>query len=248
MVDPDEPLTYHGRVRQAAKRWLLPEPGPRRLRLGIGRGVCMEIDFQHQTRMYCGLYETELNRHLRRLLRPGVTALDVGASVGYDSLVIARHTLAPVVAFERSAEALEAMVSNIALNQGLADLIRVEQASIGCGPGEVGLDDWCEREGFVPDFIKLDIEGAEADALRSAIRILSAHHPHVIVEVHSLRLEAECGDFLLGLGYRPLVLTQRRVVPDRRIVAHNRWLVAESPSAPNARSEPSGEPHLTAAH
>ena len=235
-------------MKQAAKRWLLPGPGPRRLRLGIARGVCMEIDFLDQTRMYCGLYETELNHHLRRFLRPGVAALDVGAAVGYDSLVIARHTHAPVVAFERSAEAVEVMLSNIALNPGLADLIRVEEASVGCGPGEVGLDEWCEREEFAPGFIKVDIEGAEADALRSGTRILSAHHPHVIVEVHSEPLEAQCGDILLGLGYRPLVLTQRRVVPDRRIVAHNRWLVAESPAAPNARREPSVEPHLTAAH
>ena len=229
-------------MKQAAKRLLLPRPGPRRLRFGIGRGIRMQIDFQHQTRTYCGLYETELNRHLRRLLRPGMTALDVGAAVGYDSLVIARHTLAPVVAFERSGETVEAMVRNVALNPGLADLIRVEQASVGTGPGEVGLDDWCESEGFVPGFIKLDIEGAEVDALRSATKTLSTHHPHMVVEVHSQPLERACGDLLIGLGYRPLVLAQRRVAPDRRAVSHNRWLVAESPSELDARRERSAEP------
>ncbi len=87
-------------MKQAVKRVVLPSPGPRRLPVGIARGVRMRIDFATQTRTYLGLYEIELNRHLRRALRGGMTAFDVGAQHGYDSLVIAKHTRSPVAAFE----------------------------------------------------------------------------------------------------------------------------------------------------
>ena len=74
------------RLKRLAKRAILPAPGPRRLPIGIGRGLTMHIDFAHQTRTYLGLYEIELNRYLRRILKPGFTAFDVGAQHGYDAL------------------------------------------------------------------------------------------------------------------------------------------------------------------
>jgi len=77
-----------------------PGAGPRRIPIGIGRGLTMHIDFAEQTRTYLGLYEIELNRYLRRILKPGCTAFDIGAQYGYDSLVIAARTGARVAAFE----------------------------------------------------------------------------------------------------------------------------------------------------
>jgi hypothetical protein len=37
----------------------------------------MQLDLLYETRVYLGLYEVELNRHLHRLLRPGTIAFDV---------------------------------------------------------------------------------------------------------------------------------------------------------------------------
>jgi len=213
-------------MKQDIKRIVLPAPGPRRLPLGIGRGVRMRIDFQHQTRTYLGLYEIELNRHLRRILRPGVTAFDVGAQHGYDSLVIAKHTRASVAAFECDAACMAGMAESVALNPALASLIRPVQAMVGDEPGQLGLDEWAYSGGFTPDFIKLDIDGGEAAALRSAQRILGERHPALIVEVHSSELERDCGKILVGHGYRPIIVSQRKIAPDYRPIAHNRWLVA----------------------
>ena len=213
-------------MKQAIKRIVLPAPGPRRLPVGIGRGVRMWIDFQHQTRTYLGLYEIELNRHLRRILRPGVTALDVGAQHGYDSLVIAKHTRTSVAAFECDAACVVRMTESFALNPTLASLIRPVQAMVGDDVGHLGLDEWAYDGGFVPDFIKLDIDGGEVAALRSAERILRKRHPALIVEVHSPELERDCGTILVAHGYRPIVVSQRKIAPDYRPIAHNRWLVA----------------------
>jgi hypothetical protein len=186
----------------------------------------MWIDFQYQTRTYLGLYEIELNRHLRRILRPGVTAFDVGVQHGYDSLVIAKHTCTSVAAFECDPACVAGMTENFALNPNLANLIRPVQAMVGDEAGLLGLDDWAYGGGFVPDFIKLDIDGGEVAALRSAQQILSERHPPLIVEVHSPELERDCGKLLVGHGYRPIIVSQRKIAPDYRPTAHNRWLVA----------------------
>jgi len=217
---------YDNGMKQAIKRIVLPPPGPRRLPVGIGRGVRMRIDFQSQTRTYLGLYEIELNRHLRRILRPGVTAFDVGAQHGYDSLVIAKRTRATVAAFECDAACVVELAESFALNPALVSLIRPVHAMVGGEPGQLGLDDWAYNGGFVPDFIKLDIDGGEVAALQSAERILGDRRPSLIVEVHSRELERDCGAILVGHGYRPLTVSQRKIAPDFRPAAHNRWLVA----------------------
>jgi hypothetical protein len=48
-----------------------------------------------------------------------------------------------------------------------------------------------------------------------------------VVEVHSTELERACGRLLVELGYRPVIVNPRRVLPDYRPgLALNRWLVA----------------------
>jgi hypothetical protein len=205
---------------------LLPAPGPQTVPVGMARGIRMQVDFGLQTRTFLGLYEVELNRYLRSMLVPGATAFDIGVQYGYDALVIAKRTGARVAAFERDQRWIDSMTSNFALNPGLGSLITPVIGTVGDGPGEVGLDAWAYSAGFAPDFIKLDIDGGELAALRSARRLLTEHRPSLIVETHSLWLEQECGRLLLDAGYTPVIVNQRRLWPDLRPTDHNRWLVA----------------------
>jgi Methyltransferase FkbM domain len=216
-------------MKQAIKRIVSPAPGPRRLPVGIGRGLRMQIDFQHQTRTYLGLYEIELNRYLRRMLGPGVAAFDVGGHHGYDALVIAKHTGARVACFDSDPACVRGMSESFTLNPRIAGLIEPVEAMVGDGRDEFALDEWAYNCGFVPDFVKLDIDGGEVAALRSAERILSERRPSLIVEVHSRELERDCGEILIGHGYRPIIVSQRKIAPDLRPIEHNRWLVALSP-------------------
>lgn len=214
-------------ITDAVKQVLLPTgPAARTVLAGIARGVRMQIDFASQTRLYLGLYEIELDRHLRRLLQPGMTAYDVGAQHGYDALATAKRTGACVAAFECDRDCLQRMRESFALNPHLSRLIEPVEATVGSGPTDLHLDDWAYNGGFVPDFIKLDIEGAEIGALQSAGRILRERHPSLIVEVHSADLEREAGGLLVRHGYRTVVVSQRRFLPDHRPTEHNRWLVA----------------------
>jgi hypothetical protein len=189
----------------------------------------MDIDFAEQTRQWLGVYEIELDRHLRRLVRPGMTAFDVGAQHGYDALAIAKRTGALVAAFECDPDYMSLMHRSFELNPALAPLIEPVLGFVGDEPGQLSLDEWAySTEGFIPDFLKVDIEGGEVAALRSARRLLTEHHPALIVEVHSASLEQQSGRLLVEHGYQPLIVSQRALLPDFRPLPHNRWLVAVS--------------------
>jgi FkbM family methyltransferase len=47
----------------------------------------------------------------------------------------------------------------------------------------VTLSDWCQNEQFVPDWLKIDIEGAEYEALEGAAELLDLHTPGMMIEV-----------------------------------------------------------------
>ena len=217
------------------KRAVLPTgPHRRTLPLGIARGLRMTVDFSTQTRMFLGLYEIELNRWLRDLCRPGFRSFDVGGQFGYDALVLAKLSGAPVISFECEPACCEAITANAAANPGLGHLVTVRQAFIDAesaeAEGRLALDDVAFGPGgFVPDFMKLDIEGAELAALTGARRILASRRPGLLVETHSRRLEEQCLELLRHHGYAPEIVNPRRWLPDFRPAEHNRWLAARPP-------------------
>lgn len=203
--------------------------------MGIGRGLRMNIDFDGgQTRLFLGLYEVELSRHLRRLCRPGHRAFDVGGQYGYDALVIAKLTGAEVLSLECDEDYCTKIVENVALNPMCADRIRVEKTFVSdtttlafVGGAATRTLDRLASEFFLPDFIKMDIEGAEVDALHGADSILSTRMPSLLIEVHSVELERSCCEILTRHGYKWTAVDPRRWLPDYRPIEHNRWLVAE---------------------
>ncbi|MFN3147739.1 MAG: FkbM family methyltransferase [Paracoccaceae bacterium] len=74
------------------------------------------------------------------------------------------------------------------------------------------LDAYCSAHGIAPDFIKIDIEGAELSALKGAERTLAEHRPALMVEV--TEHVSEVLSFLDGLGYRLETPEGETVHPD----------------------------------
>ena len=218
-------------VARVKNRIVADGPRMRRLPSGIGRGLLLELDLQHWTKLYLGLYEIELNRYLRRFCLPGTKCFDIGGQHGYDALVLAKLGAGRIISFECDPTAYQAMLRSFANN---ASRIRAPEARLGFvgrhsdpRTGRLSLDDvTAEPDGFVPDFVKIDVEGAELEVLEGATSILAARRPHLIVETHSPQLEQACGGLLCAHGYRPKVVEPRRWLRDNRR-GHNRWLVAE---------------------
>jgi len=81
-------------------------------------------------------------------------------------------------------------------NSGEADIFCT---GTGCIPVPVDtLDDMMPGE---VDFIKLDVEGAEASILRGAERTLSQWHPKIVMEVHGRDQLDQVTDILQRHGY-----------------------------------------------
>lgn len=175
-------------------------------------------------------FEPEL-AFLRGWLAPGMTAIDVGANHGVFALTMARLVGADgrVLAFEPGLEPQGLLERSIARN-GLAnlDLVRAavgdmcgqaslydgngssEAASLAAGNGRPGrqvrvttLDAEWERLGCPPvDFLKIDVEGFEAQVIAGAGRLLRNASPLVMFEISGQRDRlAELAPRLDALGY-----------------------------------------------
>jgi FkbM family methyltransferase len=138
---------------------------------------------------------------------------DIGANVGYYSLAIGkRFPNAKVIAFEPIPNTYRELTRNIDLNHlrnvtaypiGLSDCSReapfyydatvsgaTSGAPLGSGftteillcPIET-IDDFVTRNGIVPDLIKCDVEGAELQVFRGALKTLERSKPMVFTEM-----------------------------------------------------------------
>jgi FkbM family methyltransferase len=160
-----------------------------------------------------GVAEPDTQRLLESWLRPGAVFYDLGANVGFFSLVGAA-LVGPeghVYAVEPAPVTARALRSNVARND-LANVTVIEAAAgredgsarLDLADGEVsqsarllgenqcgGLQvrvvsiDTLIREGASPpDVIKIDVEGAEEDAILGMRTTLASHRPSVICEIH----------------------------------------------------------------
>ncbi|HEY8739381.1 MAG TPA: FkbM family methyltransferase [Candidatus Dormibacteraeota bacterium] len=95
------------------------------------------------------------------------------------------------------------------------------------------------------DAIKVDVEGAEADALQGAADLIEASRPAILFEVNGIRQGADgwrspAIDWLRRRGYRLFSLSMDGTVPRRREL--------EPGSDPRPRGEPGSATNLLALH
>ena len=74
----------------------------------------------------------------------------------------------------------------------------------------VSLDDFVAETKLVPDLIKMDIEGAEFDALRGAEHLIATARPHLILEQQSD--DVRCFEFLRERGYFAVNVNNYQIV------------------------------------
>ena len=150
---------------------------------------------------WLGTYESHFSRLIAKLVRPGMLAFDVGAHSGYFTLILSRLVgeTGKVISFEpgprsndlrrhielnnlSNVEVVGAAVSDRSGTAFFNDIDYFGQLSQKGRPVEVvRLDDYP-----VPDFVKMDIEGAEVSALEGAGQILSAQRTIWLVAFHGV--------------------------------------------------------------
>jgi len=220
-------------IRSAIKSFLLPKGvAPRRIPFGLASGVVMEIDFSFQARLYLGFYEAEIADRVRALTRPGMRCFDIGSGVGYYSLALARRCGAEVVAVDASPLVAEQLRRNVAGNDLPVTVIEGRVGEAGAD-GTLTIDGLADTY-FPPDFIKMDIEGAETAALRGATDVLAKHAPSLVIEVHGEAIESECRALLEARGYVPYTVEPRSWFAEERPAEYNGWLICPSPKTARA--------------
>jgi FkbM family methyltransferase len=60
----------------------------------------------------------------------------------------------------------------------------------------ITLDDFIAGSGPLPNIVKIDVEGGEAEVLRGAARLFADHRPLVITEVHQIHTAEQIGRWL----------------------------------------------------
>ena len=161
----------------------------------------MGIDFHRgETRLFLGLYEVELNRHLRAIAMSGYRSFDIGGQYGYDALVLAKLTGAEVVSVECDPDLVDEIAENARANPSLPTINAVGAFVSDTDEGNHVTIDTLARDRFVPDLIKLDIEGGEVAALRGATWVLETRRPAIMLEVHGKDIEWGCLSILRDAG------------------------------------------------
>jgi FkbM family methyltransferase len=191
------------------------------VRSGIGEGLRLAILPRTEKFYWTGLHEPHVQQALQRALRPGSVFWDVGAHIGFDSMIASR-LVGPggrVEAFEPLPLNQERLTRTIALNRCANITIHPQALAAGEGCQQFHLHGSSLMGSLVesatggatlrtitvacttidaaaarlprPDLIKIDAEGAEVDVLGGGRGLLTEHRPQLIVEFSSGRLLEE---------------------------------------------------------
>jgi FkbM family methyltransferase len=184
-------------------------------------------------------WEPTVQLALRDLCKPGQVVFDVGANLGGLTTVMSRMVglNGRVCAFEASPRIVDKCQRNLVLNGcNNVQLYHVaifsksrEQVPIYLGNhlndsiytqnttgipafnvSTLALDDFVNFTGLVPNLVKMDIEGAEFDAVQGMLKTIECSQPHLILETQPD--DTRCLDLLRELGYIAIDLNSYREI------------------------------------
>lgn len=219
--------------------------------LGEGGRIRVDLSTGIGTSIYIyRCWEYPVTELLASLLEPGMCCLDVGANIGYYSIMAGARG-ASVHCFEPVPHLYEKLRENIALNpaaqisayrlalaeeSGSASFFVVHDASnlglssleASAGAEEISvetktLDDLVREQGINRvDLIKVDVEGAEERVFQGAAGLLKSDSaPDIIFECHPW---ATCDRILKTFGYRVYEFRRQRTYEARNLFASKREL------------------------
>lgn len=167
-----------------------------------------------------GVWERAETEAVLRVIKPGDICIDVGANIGYFSLLMA-NAGATVTAFEPTQYGFARLRRNLSLNPDLATRVTPVQLALSDTPGRFRkafearfslrvlahteedeivaetLDNyWLDRR---IDFIKIDVDGYDTNVVLGATRTLQKWRPVIMAEFSQRHL-ASCGSSIQALA------------------------------------------------
>ena len=172
-----------------------------------------------------------MRREARMYHKPGTDILDIGANIGYNTLMFSDY--GPVIAFEPVFHQIVKfnIEGNVLRHDvqvaacALSDTKEVREMNIpaqGCQsnthinyggtslytsetmkttPVTVNCERLDDIYNGVPSLMKIDVEGHELSVLRGAEKTIKKHKPVILIEIHDFTDDHEVHVFLKSLGY-----------------------------------------------
>jgi FkbM family methyltransferase len=223
-VNSLRPFSFRGKGRLLNS--FCPKEGIRRTSL-FGYSVELDVADHIQRNVYLGTYERHESALVRKYLRPGMTFVDIGANIGYYSLMAAAVAgpLGRVIAFEPN-PVLNTQLKRTVDHNGIRN-ITVEQLALAEKPGSgllfvpkesgnntatmiandggrpiavsvLTLDEYLEHHQIGHvNFMKMDVEGFEPKIIQGALLSIRAK------KIDAILCEF-CGEWLRRNGTTPI--------------------------------------------
>jgi FkbM family methyltransferase len=233
-------------VKPLARRTIYRDGAIRTILFGPCRGMKYRIFPQFGLSHIYGGWEPEAQAVMLRCIKKGGIAYDIGANYGIHAFLMATlvSDSGQVYAFEPSPAIFQGLNENIEMNRlhhvkcvqagvwdhsGRAQFLSGHHlgaghcAEIRQSAGSsmdidlLSLDDFVfERQHHPPDFIKVDVEGAEAKVLAGARRVLETYRPVLLIDLHNPEQDVAVGTTLMRLDYKIHRTTDETIITNMR--------------------------------
>ncbi|GAB4470405.1 MAG: hypothetical protein Kow0088_03260 [Anaerolineales bacterium] len=179
------------------------------------RGLSLYLDLSQEKDYWLGTYEPHLHSAIQDFVRPGQVVYDVGANVGYITLLLARCVgrTGSVVAIEPFPENVERLKKNLAANANLAPVNVIPAAVVETSRTvtfQIGLSDDTGHVVAVPSGTsegrEIEVEGVSLDDL-----VFERGYPApavVKIDIEGGEVAALQGMSRLLKNVRPLILIE----------------------------------------
>lgn len=197
------------------------------------KGLKLRINDLQKGSIFIQDHEPEKQESFLQILQPNDVFFDVGGNVGIHSYFVARNfpkvkifTFEPLVgnanyiketcqknnitSIELIESAVGNMVGTISFKTSFNNSVgQISNSTTGLQVRITTLDTFVAAKGIDPDVIKIDIEGAEGDALKGAEKLIDRKKPVFIIELHSPDQDLLVAKLLLDKGYSIYRLNQK---------------------------------------
>jgi FkbM family methyltransferase len=181
---------------------------------GALAGRRLSLNLQEEKDYWLGTYEPDLQQAITELVKPGMVAYDVGANIGYITLLLAQAVgeAGQVISFEPLPANVERLLANLALNN-LEKHVQVEAAAVVdhsrkveflVGPsGGMGKARGSTGRQNVPYSQALEVPGLSLDEF-----IYQLDHP----EPQIIKMDIEGGEILALPGMARLLIEAKPLI------------------------------------
>ena len=175
---------------------------------------------------WLGTYEFDKQILFEKYVKPGMVVYDIGANAGFYTLLSAVLTGSngKVFAFEPVPQnifyikkhlGLNKITNTVVVEKAVSDKISKLKFDLSSNPSmghfsengkieveAISLDEFTKQGNPLPDLIKMDIEGAEFDALIGAKEILKTKKPVIFIATHGDAVKKNCLELLKEMSYK----------------------------------------------